>query len=373
MELYIHIPFCIRKCLYCDFLSFPCEQEKRTDYLKALHQEILCCGSSCRKSPVTSVFVGGGTPSLLSGDEMGELFAALRQQFPFSAEAEITVEANPGTVTGEKLAAYRQAGINRLSIGCQSIHDEELQRLGRIHSFSQFQESFSLAREAGFTNINVDLMSALPGQSLKDWEECLQVVTELQPEHISAYSLIIEEGTPFFEQQDSLQLPEEETERLMYQRTRELLAQRGYEQYEISNYALPGYACRHNIGYWDGTPYLGLGLGAASYMEETRYKNTSDFAAYLEQGRTGRFLREEEEILTRENRMEEYMFLGLRMNRGVDPAEFQTRFGVSMREIYGETIEHFVREKLLTIQENRVCLTEKGMDLANVVMAGFLL
>lgn len=373
MELYIHIPFCVRKCLYCDFLSFPCLAGEKTAYLEALHQEILCCGRGREDGLVTSVFVGGGTPSLLTGDEMEGLFGTLRQQFVFAEDAEITMEANPGTLTEEKLEGYKKAGINRLSIGCQSVHDNELKKLGRIHRFADFTESFAMARKAGFTNINVDLMSALPDQTLASWEECLCRIMDLGPEHISAYSLIIEEGTPFYEQQDTLSLPDEDTERRMYERTRELLREGGYEQYEISNYARPGFACRHNIGYWDQTPYLGLGLGASSYIDEVRYKNTPDMKEYLCQAKTGRFLREEEDTLTRENRMEECMFLGLRMTRGVSFAEFQEKFGVPMESVYGETIEHFVREKLLTIRENRVCLTEKGMDLANTVMAEFLL
>lgn len=373
MELYIHIPFCVKKCLYCDFLSFPCMAGERTAYLAALHQEILCCGKDREDSLVTSVFVGGGTPSLLTGDEVASLFRILRQQFVFSEDAEITLEANPGTLTGANLKGYRKAGVNRLSIGCQSVHDDELQRLGRIHRFADFQESFALARKAGFANINVDLMSALPGQDLASWEDCLRRVMDFAPEHISAYSLIIEEGTPFYECQDTLDLPEEDTERQMYELTRQLLREGGYEQYEISNYARPGFACRHNIGYWDQTPYLGLGLGASSYTDEIRFKNTPDMADYLRQAQNGKFRREEEEILTRENQMEEYMFLGLRMTRGVSIPGFQKKFGVSMDAVYGKRIEHFVREKLLTIRENRVCLTEKGMDLANTVMAEFLL
>lgn len=372
MEVYVHIPFCVKKCLYCDFLSFPCAEEEKTAYIQALCQEILCCGRGRKDGLVTSVFVGGGTPSLLTGDEIDRLFGTLRQQFVFSEDAEITLEANPGTLTEKKLEEYKRAGINRLSIGCQSVHDDELKKLGRIHRFADFQESFWLARAAGFANINVDLMSAIPGQEISSWEDCLYRIMELSPEHISAYSLIVEEGTPFYEQRDTLELPDEDTERRMYERTRRILGAGGYEQYEISNYARPGFACRHNTGYWDQTPYLGFGLGASSYMDEIRYKNTSDMKEYLCQAGTGIFSREEEEVLTRENRMEECMFLGLRMTQGVSLAEFQDKFGVSMASVYGETIEHFVREKLLTIRENRVCLTEKGMDLANTVMAAFL-
>lgn len=283
------------------------------------------------------------------------------------------MEANPGTLTKENLRLYRAAGVNRLSIGCQSVHDAELKTLGRIHTFAQFAESFTLAREAGFTNINVDLMSAIPGQDLAAWRDCLEKITDFAPEHISAYSLIIEEGTPFFEMQDTLALPDEDTEREMYELTREFLAKKGYIQYEISNYARPGRECRHNIGYWDQTPYLGLGLGASSYKDGVRWKNTPDMAAYLAQADAGQFARADEERLTVEEQMEEFMFLGLRMTRGVSISLFQERFGVEMAAVYQKPIEHFVREKLLTIRQNRVCLTEKGMDLADMVMAEFML
>ena len=373
MELYIHIPFCIRKCGYCDFLSFPCQGGEKKAYLQALHKEILCCHKDGGSTPVTSVFFGGGTPSLLSGEELTGILSSLRQQFVFAKDAEITMEANPGTLSRENLRLYRAAGVNRLSIGCQSVHDTELKMLGRIHTFAQFTESFSLAREAGFSNINVDLMSAIPGQDLASWRDCLEAVTALSPEHISAYSLIIEEGTPFFEMQDTLMLPDEDTEREMYALTREFLAKKGYIQYEISNYALSGRECRHNIGYWDQTPYLGLGLGASSYKEGVRWKNTSDMKSYLSQADTGQLVRVDEERLSVDEQMEEFMFLGLRMNRGVSISLFQERFGMDMMAVYQTPIEHFVREKLLTICQNRVCLTEKGMDLADMVMAEFML
>lgn len=373
MELYVHIPFCVKKCAYCDFLSFPCQTEEKTAYLQALHTQICCCHRAFGADPVTSVFFGGGTPSLLSGGELSDILTALRQQFVFAEDAEITTEANPGTLTADKLRKYHEAGINRLSIGCQSVHDRELKTLGRIHSFAQFEESFRLAREAGFTNINIDLMSAIPGQDLASWRECLEKITDFSPEHISAYSLIIEEGTPFYQMQETLQLPDEETERDMYALTRDFLADRGYQQYEISNYARPGKECRHNIGYWEQVPYLGLGLGASSFLDGVRWKNTSDMKTYLMQAEAGVFARTEEEHLTVEEQMEEYMFLGLRMNRGADITQFEERFGRDFTSLYRKPVERFVREKLLTIRENRVCLTKKGMDLADMVMAEFML
>lgn len=370
-EIYVHIPFCVRKCDYCDFLSFPCEDTRRREYLAALIQEITHVKIPETYGGVKSIYVGGGTPSLLSGEEMQRILNTIRSCFPVEEGAEISMEANPGTLTEEKLKGYRAAGVNRLSIGCQSVHDKELRMLGRIHQFADFTESFALARRTGFCNINVDLMSAIPGQHREDWQDCLKTIAALEPEHISAYSLIVEEGTPFAKRR--LELPDEEEERQMYADTRKILKAFGYEQYEISNYARPGYACRHNIGYWDGTPYRSFGLGASSYIEETRFRNTGQMDIYLKQAQEPERLRREIEVLTKENRMEEYMFLGLRMNCGVSRKGFLERFGKSMEEVYGSKIEHFVREKLLTFSEDRVSLTEKGMDLANYVMAGFLL
>lgn len=371
MEIYVHIPFCLRKCRYCDFLSFPCGGKERARYLSALGQEIACCGRGHTEGAVTSIYFGGGTPSLLSDEQMGYLMGCIKRQFSLAPDAEITMEANPGTLSASCLAGYRRAGINRLSIGCQSIHNEELFVLGRIHRYEDFRESYRMAREAGFANINVDLMYGLPGQTADSWRRSLETVCALGPEHISAYSLIVEEGTPFADM--SLDLPDEDAERQMAADAVEILRDHGYARYEISNFARPGFACRHNIGYWDGTPYLSFGLGASSYMDHTRWRNTRSMEKYLKNASFPACLRRDVEILTIENRMEEFMFLGLRMTAGISKSVFAKRFGVSMNEIYGAKIEHFVREKLLTNSGDRVFLTERGMDLANMVMAEFLL
>lgn len=371
MEIYVHIPFCLRKCRYCDFLSFPCSGEEKRQYLSALEQEIAECGRGRGEGAVSSIYFGGGTPSLLSGEEMKDLMESLDRQFLLAPEAEITMEANPGTLTASGLVGYREAGINRLSIGCQSVHDRELSMLGRIHRYGDFQESYRMAREAGFANINVDLMYGLPGQTAASWRQSLETVCGLAPEHISAYSLIVEEGTPFADM--DLDLPDEDAERQMAADAVEVLADHGYARYEIANFARPGFACRHNIGYWDGTPYISFGLGASSYMDQTRWRNTRSIENYLKNAASPACLRRDVEILTIESRMEEFMFLGLRMTAGVSKSEFAKRFGVSMNEVYGEKIEHFVREKLLTNSGDRVFLTGRGLDLANVVMAEFLL
>ena len=265
LSLYLHIPFCVRKCRYCDFLSGPQDQETREAYVRSLIREIeeqsVCPRGTC----VDTVFFGGGTPSVLTGGQVAGIMEALKGFFSIREDAEISMEMNPGTADAEKLLAFKRAGINRLSMGVQSMRDDELRTLGRIHTADQARQIYQMARDAGFRNINLDLMSALPGQKISDWEKTLLQTVNLGPEHISAYSLIIEEGTPFSHMQLP-QLPTEEEDRAMYHLTKDLLGEYGYRRYEISNYARAGYACRHNCGYWTGHEYLGLGLGASSYI-----------------------------------------------------------------------------------------------------------
>ena len=286
LELYLHIPFCVKKCNYCDFLSAPAEEKTRAAYVDTLIREIEGFEEP-EDYEVVTVFFGGGTPSILPGEAILRLMEALRKKFHFREEAEITLEANPGTVDEKKLSFYKKAGINRLSFGLQSTDAEELKKLGRIHTWEKFLESFELARKAGFSNINVDLMSALPGQTVESWEKTLKQVIALNPEHVSAYSLIIEEGTPFYqlyekdaEKRDAGEepelLPSEEEERAMYELTGSVLKENGYLHYEISNYAKPGRECRHNLGYWQRKDYLGFGLGASTLLNPVRYKNTED-------------------------------------------------------------------------------------------------
>lgn len=379
LQIYIHIPFCVRKCAYCDFLSFAAEEETKRAYIRMLLREIEAWedrGDVC----ISTVFFGGGTPSVLPAEDIAAVLAALEKKFPFEEKAEITVECNPGTLTADRLKSYRQAGINRLSIGLQSAQEAELKLLGRIHTWEEFLESYRLSRAAGFQNINVDLMSALPGQSRETWRDTLEKVLALSPEHISAYSLIIEEGTPFYEryQADALRrergdaceiLPSEEEERAMYHLTEKLLSERGYARYEISNYALPGFACRHNCGYWERREYKGFGLGAASLVDHTRFSNTSDMQKYL----AGRWTGEAPQHLTREEEIEETMFLGLRLRAGVSFARFRESFGAEMEEIYGEVLQKAERQGLLVRTKEAVRLTEYGTDISNYVLAEFLL
>ena len=373
MELYLHMPFCVRKCAYCDFLSFPTDQETQDLYTRRLREDIDAMGKKYGDIPVDTIFIGGGTPSVPDSALIVGIMEHVRKAFHVAEGAEISMEANPGTVTREKLTDYRRAGINRLSFGLQSANDKELKLLGRIHTWAEFLESFHLARECGFTNINIDLMSALPGQTRESWKDTLNRVTDLNPEHISAYSLIIEDGTPFGEKYGSEEgrklLPDEDSEREMYYETKRFLQDCGYERYEISNYAKPGRACRHNIGYWTGLPYLGLGLGASSYMDGCRFAVNSDMKQYLEE-KPGMFT--DVEKLTKKDMEEEFFYVGLRMTAGVSLPEFERRFGVSAKDVYPGLMEMFVEEKAAVFQGDRFVLTDYGLDVSNYIMAQFL-
>ena len=373
MELYLHMPFCVRKCAYCDFLSFPTDQETQNLYTRRLREDIDAMGKKYGDIPVDTIFIGGGTPSVPDSALIVGIMEHVRKAFHVAEGAEISMEANPGTVTREKLTDYRRAGINRLSFGLQSANDRELKLLGRIHTWAEFLESFHLARECGFTNINIDLMSALPGQTRESWKDTLKRVTDLNPEHISAYSLIIEDGTPFGEKYGSEEgrklLPDEDSEREMYHETKRFLKSCGYERYEISNYAKPGRECRHNIGYWTGVPYLGMGLGASSYMDGCRFAVNSDMKQYLEE-KPGMFT--DVEKLTKKDMEEEFFYVGLRMTAGVSLPEFERRFGVSAKDVYPGLMEMFVEEKAAVFQGDRFVLTDYGLDVSNYIMAQFL-
>lgn len=373
MELYLHMPFCVRKCAYCDFLSFPSGAETQRMYAKRLMKDIDVMGKRYGEIPVETIFIGGGTPSVPDSGLIVEIMEHVRHAFHVADGAEISMEANPGTVTREKLTDYRKAGINRLSFGLQSANDRELKLLGRIHTWAEFLESFTLARECGFANLNIDLMSALPGQTCESWKETLSRVTELDPEHISAYSLIIEEGTPFGERYGSEEgrklLPDEDSEREMYHETKRFLKDCGYERYEISNYAKPGRECRHNIGYWTGVPYLGLGLGASSYLDGCRFTVNPDMKQYLEE-KPGMFA--DIEKLTKKDMEEEFFYVGLRMTAGVSLSEFERRFGISAKEVYPGLMETFVKEKAARFEGDRFVLTDYGLDVSNYIMAQFL-
>lgn len=377
ISLYLHIPFCVRKCRYCDFLSFSdCSYTSQKEYVTALQEEIRAWKEAAENYQVRSIFLGGGTPSVLLDGFVGEIFQTLYEVWDISANAEITIEANPGTLTRQKLIEYRTCGVNRLSMGLQSTVNQELQCLGRIHTYEQFLANYRMAREEGFRNINVDLMSALPGQNLQSYGQTLARIVKLEPEHISAYSLIIEPGTPFAEDTEILkQLPSEEAERRMYHYTNVILQSLGYERYEISNYSKPGYACYHNQVYWTGGEYLGLGLGASSYWNEMRFHNTENPEKYIQKIKEKQIEAIREDIVpdTRRSRMEEFMFLELRLMRGVSATDFEERFGITMQEQYGTVIDNYVEQGYLTWNQEWLKLTERGIDVSNRIMADFLI
>ncbi len=395
-QIYVHIPFCVRKCNYCDFLSFPAAEEVQRQYFDCLKQEILGFEETEGKE-VVSVFFGGGTPSLPDPSLITQTLDLIRSRFHLAPDAEITLECNPGTLSSEdasggnreagpdscdKLIRYRAAGINRLSMGLQSADNSLLRTLGRIHSFEQFEREYRKARQAGFDNISIDLMYGLPGQTIESWNETLDRVLALEnsPEHISAYSLIIEEGTPFYERyhedaqlkslgEKPLFLPSEEEEGQMLHDLKEKLFSAGMHRYEISNYALDGFESRHNSGYWLRRQYAGFGLGASSQIGSLRYKNTDDLSRYL----AADFSKREMFVLSRDNEIEETMFLGLRMTRGVDLEAFEKKFRVSALTVYADVIARMRENGLLALEDGRLFLTERGTDISNLVMSEFLL
>ncbi len=466
LAIYVHIPFCVKKCLYCDFLSAKGTAAEKQEYVDALIKEIEYYGLDDSdlnsQYEVATVFFGGGTPSILEAAQIGRILEAIRNRFNMvscdvpvdkqgvnntdgsgmAAVAEITIECNPGTATKEKLQAWKEMGINRISIGLQSANDDELKHLGRIHNYQEFLDTYNWAREAGFENINIDLMSAIPGQTLESYSQTLEKVIKLKPEHISSYSLIVEEETPFYdiygEDKESTatvnikgevvpqsqmgadmqlwpDLPDEDTEREMYYLTDQLLRGAGYHRYEISNYSMDGYECAHNKSYWDGTEYIGFGLGASSYIKNIRYSNTDDWYKYIgacnnkgnaqnqpyyvgagdysedddfeEELEASRSLSREEfgqillaekyheaiQLMSVNEQMEEFMYLGLRMMKGISKEEFRSRFHKNIEEVYGTAIDKLRSEGLLDVEADVIRLTAKGIDVSNRVLANFLL
>lgn len=379
LELYLHIPFCVKKCNYCDFFSASGSEEEQEAYVQAMVQEIHRYQEKFRSYEVKTIFFGGGTPSLLSGNQAERIFRSLHDSFEIARDAEITMEMNPGTVDLQKLKQYKEIGVNRLSIGLQSAQNRELKMLGRIHTFEDFLETWKEVEKAGFENRNIDLMSALPGQKLETWEDTLRKVLALQPEHISAYSLILEEETPFYNWYESgrfdagdWELPSEEEEYTMGERTIQILQEAGMHRYEISNYAKPGKECRHNLGYWNRTEYLGIGAGSSSLIGETRFNRIRDRKEYVEMIHRGEAVDTEQEFLSKESQMEEFMYLGLRKTEGISRTAFQDYFQKSLDEIYGTVIEKLNDEKLLECDGDRVRLSHRGMDVSNCVLAEFL-
>lgn len=382
--IYIHIPFCISKCIYCDFCSAPADDDTKERYVDALCAEIAHAGKEAVKNgddrSISTIFFGGGTPSILQPRLFVKIMDAVRGAFTVLEDAEITVECNPGTLTAEKFRTYRSVGVNRLSIGLQSPDNRELRALGRIHTYEQFEESYYAAREAGFDNINIDIMSAIPYQTVAGYQSNLEKIVKLNPEHISAYSLIVEEGTPLFdmvERSDGKIIPSEDEDRQMYALTKKILADAGYYRYEISNYARPGFECRHNISYWKRTDYIGFGVAAASllkksesYPQSKRFTNTPDLEDYIKNPIGNH---SEEELLTQNDEMEEFMFLGLRMMDGISTESFEASFCRSFDEVYGDIAQKQMRQGLIKREGGRIRLTDMGIDVSNTVMAEYML
>lgn len=388
LGLYVHIPFCSQKCSYCDFLSFEGQgnsPEIHEEYIKSLIREIGINGKSYREDyRIDSIFFGGGTPSLIQEALIADVLSAVKADFNVSDDAEITIESNPGTLNRQKLERYLAAGINRLSMGVQSLDEQCLIRLGRIHNRQDFLDNFRLAREVGFRNISVDLMFSIPGQDMEIWNDTLNDILQLAPEHISFYSLQIEEGTKFFRlfNEGELQENSDELDRGMYHEAIHLLKKRGYHHYEISNAAKPGLECRHNLKYWSMEDYLGVGLGSHSFVKGVRFSNTRNLAEY------NRILAIDNQTLaenalpevwrqpnTRQDMISEYLFTGLRKIDGISLSDFEERFGATLQEIYRDKwpdINRFIESKHLFMDENKLKFTEKGIDVSNTVLVEFV-
>lgn len=369
--LYIHIPFCKQKCFYCDFPSYALKENLMKEYIKALRIELK---EKCSNYKIRSLFIGGGTPSYLDKDSLKLLMSEIKK-IDFIEDAEKTIECNPGTLDKEKLQIIKEGGINRISFGLQTANDTLLKSIGRIHNFQEFVENYKLAREYGFENINVDMMFGLPNQSLEDWIASLEEVIKLKPEHISAYSLIIEEGTAFYKlyNDNKLNLPSEEEERAMYHKGKNILEKRGYHQYEISNYAKEGKECFHNKVYWKCEEYIGIGASASSFINNKRIKNINSIKDYINNVNSNKSIIEEEYENTIEDNIEEFMFMGLRMIKGIDEKEFENRFKIKIDSKYKEVIDKNIKKGLLIREDDKIYLTKLGIELSNVVMSDMIL
>lgn len=368
LGIYVHIPFCVQKCRYCDFCSFAnAKSDEMEKYAEELCRRIERERSRLSEFCVDTIYFGGGTPTLLPMGAFARILETLRNTCEISNGCEITCECNPATADKARFRALRALGVNRLSIGLQSVHDDELRRLGRIHTYRDFLATFSDARATGFDNISVDLMYALPDQTLSCFEESLSRVAELSPEHISVYGLKIEEGTPFWEQRDTLSLPDEETELSMYLACTEILSRHGYQKYEISNFAKKGYESRHNLRYWHGEEYLGFGVAAYSYFARERFGNSRDLNAFL----AGENIVEERCYLDERDLRNEYLMLRLRLSEGVDERELVARFGVSLREL-APSLDSWISHGLLKREGNRISFTDRGFFVSNAILSELL-
>jgi len=375
--IYFHIPFCLSKCGYCDFISFAHPEISPDSYVELLLEELCLRAKFLEPVSAPTIYFGGGTPSILTPEQINRLMEAVRKQFNIDKPAEITLEANPGTVTLESLKGYLAAGVNRLSLGIQSLDDRQLALLGRIHSADDARSAFKAARTAGFSNIGIDLMHGIPGQTLESWQETLREAVALKPEHVSVYGLSVETGTPFAKKakQGDLNLPDEEQAVAMFEQTTEALCRAGYEHYEISNFARPGYGSRHNQVYWRRGNYLGFGAGAHSFLSRpnfgVRWENPSTLGEYATAVNSGK-LSKIAVSLSRKEAMAEFMFLGLRLLEGVNSEEFTLQFGLELEAAFPKVVARLCERGLLSMEGSMLRLTAKGLLLANLVMEEFV-
>lgn len=375
LGLYIHVPFCAQKCNYCDFNSYKIEEKnQKTDYLISIRKEMELYKEEFKNKEFTSVFLGGGTPSILTPEELTTLMENIYSNFNIGKDAEITMECNPGTLDKAKLKAIKSLGINRLSMGLQVTQDHHLKYIGRIHTYEQFEKNYKDAIEVGINNINVDLMYSLPNQSFDEWKETLNKIINLNPSHISAYSLILEEGTKFYDMylNKEFELNDEEVDINIYNYTIDTLYKNGYHQYEISNYSKEGYECKHNIVYWQCDNYLGLGPGASGYINNYRYSNICDIKGYNKCLEYDKRPIEEKNILSKKDEMEEFIFMGLRMNKGINLDEFYKRFNIDFKHRYNDILDKLKNLNLIIEQNNNIILTQRGREISNTVFVEFI-
>ena len=374
LGLYIHIPFCKKKCNYCDFVSYQEQDEKIEAYINSLKKEIKIISEHFNSYSISTIFFGGGTPSYLDENFISSILEECNICFDLTNTEEISIETNPGTLNNSKLSRYKYFGINRLSIGLQACQNKLLKSIGRIHSFEEFLEGYNIARKSSFNNINIDLIFGLPGQTLSDWRDTLNKVLSLKPEHLSCYSLKIEEHTLFHNMylNKLIEFPTDEEEREMYHYTVSTLKFNGYIQYEISNFCLPGYQCKHNLIYWNCEQYIGIGAGAHSYFDNIRYSNHTSLDKYILEINKGRLPQQDFQTINKQESMIEFIILGLRLIDGVDKNSFKQKFNNKIDEMYSAQISKLLELGLIENEKHRLKLTSKGLDLANQVMIEFL-
>ena len=374
LGLYIHVPFCAQKCYYCDFNSYKINFDEKKEYLINIKKEMKLYKDEFKNKVFDTIFLGGGTPSILTSEEIKQIIDSVYENFNIYKEAEITIECNPGTINRQKLIDFKNMGINRLSIGLQAVQNHHLKSIGRIHTYEEFEKNYFDALEVGFKNINIDLMYALPNQTTKEWKDTLNKIIDLNPTHISAYSLILEEGTKLYDmyENNEFELLDEDTDIKMYEYTIDTLKKHGYNQYEISNYSRTNFECMHNIIYWKCDNYLGLGPGASGFIGNIRYSNIENICEYNERVMQNIKPINEKNVLTEKDVIEEFIFMGLRMNEGINLNIFKERFNCEFLDLYNDVVEKLIKRDLIKLENQNVLLTQKGREISNSVFVEFL-